>query len=173
MIRRSIITFLIIIVSFVLQTSLIGAINPASANPNLMLIVTVTFALLRGDRTGLVTGFFCGLLTDVFFGNMIGFYALLYMITGFYCARYHRKFYPENLVLPFSVITVADLFCGVACYLFLFATRARYHVLFYLTRIILPEAVFTLIAAFLLYPVILKINTWLEDIEQRSARKFV
>ncbi|MBR0163788.1 MAG: rod shape-determining protein MreD [Lachnospiraceae bacterium] len=173
MLRRVIITAIMMFVCFIAQTSVFGAFSVTSSTPNLMMILTVSFSLMRGDICGMLVGFSAGLLTDIFYSDLIGFYALLYMYAGYLCGRFHKKFYPENLILPLSVITLADFAFGIVSFIALFAVRQRFQVLYYLTGIILPEAVYTLIVAIFLYPLILRVNTWLEDIEQRSARKFV
>ena len=76
-------------------------------------------------------------------------------------------------MIPLGMIALADVLFNAACYVVLYMPRARYHIWFYLFRVILPEALYTLIAALVLYPFVLWLNTWLEDIEQRSIRKFV
>ena len=173
MIRRSIITGVLIIVLFAFQISLFGHLDLVGPSPNLMMIVCVSFAMLRGSRGGMITGFFCGLLTDAFTTGPIGFYALLYLYTGYFSGRVYRKFYPENLMIPLGMIALADALFNIVCYGILYLTRSRYNVLFYLFRVIVPETLYTLIAALLVYPLILWLNTWLEDLEQRSMRRFV
>ena len=173
MVRRVLVTAVLIILLFALQISLFGNLDLVGATPNLMMVVCVSFAMLRGSRSGMITGFFCGLLTDAFTTGPVGLYALLFLYTGFFSGRVYRKFYPENYMIPLGMIALADALFNAACYVILFLTRSRYHVLFYLFRVIVPEALYTLIAALLVYPFILWLNTWLEDIEQRSMRRFV
>lgn len=45
--------------------------------------LTVSFGFMRGKKEGMFVGFFCGLLIDIFYGSMIGFYALIYMYMDF------------------------------------------------------------------------------------------
>lgn len=173
MIRRALITAILIILLFACQISVFGHLDLVGPTPNLMMILCVSFAMLQGSRRGMITGFFCGLITDAFTTGPVGFYALLYLYTGYFSGRVYRKFYPENLMIPLGMIALCDALFNVVCYIVLYLTRARYNVLFYLFRVILPETLYTLIAALLLYPFILWLNTWLEDMEQRSARRFV
>lgn len=172
-IRRIIVTAILILFCFVAQTSVFAVIPVTGATPDLMMILTASMGLLRGDVTGLIVGFFSGFVTDIFYGDIIGFHALIYMYAGFVCGRFHKKYYPENFLLPLTVITVADLGAGVVRYVLLYVTRLKLNVIFYALSVVIPEAVFTLIVALLLYPMILKVNAFLEDAEQRSARKFV
>lgn len=77
--RRKIILAVLILLTFILQGTIFQTLSIASIAPNLLLILTVSFGFMRGKREGLIIGFFSGLLVDIFYGNMVGFYALLYM----------------------------------------------------------------------------------------------
>ena len=40
-----------------------------------------------------VTGLICGLLVDIFFGDVIGLYALIYMYIGFFSGLFKKMFH--------------------------------------------------------------------------------
>lgn len=171
--RRFIVNFLLIIFSFVLQTTVFRYIDFGGITPNLLLILTVSLGLMRGDKSGTLVGFFCGLLVDVFFGTYIGFYALIYMYIGFIIGKFHKIFFPQNIFLPMLFIVVSDFVFGFTCYILFFLFRTKFDIDYYMLHVIVPEMVYTTIVSIFFYPVILRLNTWLEDIEQRSAKKFV
>ena len=66
---RKIIVFALIIICFILQCSVFDGLALAGIIPNLMLILTSSFGFMRGEREGLLIGFFCGMLSDIFFGS--------------------------------------------------------------------------------------------------------
>jgi rod shape-determining protein MreD len=138
-----------------------------------MIVLTASFGFMRGEKSGLLIGFFSGFFIDIFFGEVLGFYALLYMYIGYTNGKFNRIFYPEDIKLPMVLITVSDLFYGIICYILLFLMRAKFNIGYYFVHIILPEIVYTTFITIFLYPVILKINQRLESSEQRSAKKFV
>ena len=138
-----------------------------------MIVLTASFGFMRGEKSGLLIGFFIGFFIDIFFGEVLGFYALLYMYIGYTNGKFNRIFYPEDIKLPMVLITVSDLFYGIICYILLFLMRAKFNIGYYFVHIILPEIVYTTFITIFLYPVILKINQRLESSEQRSAKKFV
>ena len=138
-----------------------------------MIVLTASFGFMRGEKSGLLIGFFSGFFIDIFFGAVLGFYALLYMYIGYTNGKFNRIFYPEDIKLPMILITVSDLFYGIICYILLFLMRAKFNIGYYFVHIILPEIVYTTFITIFLYPVILKINQRLESSEQRSAKKFV
>lgn len=171
--RRVLISGILVILCFVLQTTVFKGIAFGGIVPNLMIILTASFGLMRGERTGLMFGFFCGLLSDIFFGSVIGLNAMIYMYIGYANGKFNRIFFPENIKLPMALILVSDLVYGFAYYVILFLMRGRFHFTYYFIHIILPETVYTILVTLILYPAVLWINKKLEDIEQRSARKFV
>ena len=81
--KSKIVLFFTIIACFLLQSTLIHTIAIGSITPNLLLILCVSMGLMRGRKSGMWTGFFCGVLTDLFFGSVLGFYAMVYMFAGF------------------------------------------------------------------------------------------
>lgn len=172
MLRKFIVT-IFIIVCFVLQCSVFEAIAFAGIIPNLMIILTSSFGFMRGEKEGLIIGFFCGLLCDVFFGTFLGFYAMVLMYIGYINGKFSRIFYPEDIKLPLALIIVSDISYGVLCYCLMFLLRGRFNFPYYFTRVILPEALYTIVVTMFLYPLILVVNQKLEAKEKRSAQKFV
>ena len=78
--KRKLITLAIIILCFLLQSTIFPSLAFACVQPNLFIIVTASFGFMRGRKEGMAVGVICGLLTDVFWGNTIGFYILLYTV---------------------------------------------------------------------------------------------
>lgn len=172
MLRKFIVT-LFILVCFVLQSSVFYKFAFAGIIPNLMIILTSAFGFMRGEKEGLLIGFFCGLLYDIFFGSFLGFYALLLMYTGYLNGKFSRIFYPEDIKLPIALIVTSDLSYGIICYVLLFMLRGKFEFTYYFTHIILPEALYTILVTVFLYPILLKVNQKLEVREKRREQKFV
>ena len=64
MIKKRILPVVMILAAFLLQTTVFQSIKLAGAVPNLLLVLTITYGYLRGRTSGLVIGFFSGLLLD-------------------------------------------------------------------------------------------------------------
>lgn len=171
--RRKLSVFAIIVICFLLQSTLFQSLAIASISPNLMVVVASTFGFMRGRKEGMWIGFFSGLLLDIFFGTVIGFYALIYMYIGYINGFFRKIFFPEDIKLPMILIAASDLACSMLVYLFLFFMRGKFNLGYYLLHIIIPELVYTIMVTVVLYFIILKINQKLEAIEKRSASKFV
>lgn len=171
--RRKITVFIIVVVCFLLQSTLFQALSFASITPNLLIVVVSSFGFMRGRKEGMWIGFFSGLLLDIFFGSVIGFYALIYMYIGYINGFFRKIFFPEDIKLPLILISASDFGYSMLVYLFLFFMRGKFRFGYYLIHIIIPELVYTILVTLVLYFVILKINQKLEAIEKRSASKFV
>ena len=171
--KRLFVSVLLIISCFLLQTTVFQWLDFGGIVPNLLIILTASFGFMRGERTGLLFGFFCGLLIDIFFASVLGLNAMIYMYIGYANGKFHSIFYPEDIKLPLFLILISDLTYGFIYYTILFLMRGRFQIGYYFLHIILPEIVYTILITLLLYPLILWINKKLENSEKRSARKFV
>ena len=166
--RRFIVSFLLVISCFVLQSTVFKSIAFGGIIPNLMIVLTASFGFMRGEKAGILFGFFCGLLADIFFGSVIGLYAMIYMYIGYANGKFNMIFYPEDIKLPLALIFVSDMAYGLLSYIILFLMRGRFHFTYYLIHIILPEMVYTIVVTLIFYPFLLWINKKLEDIEQKE-----
>ena len=166
--RRFIVSFLLVISCFVLQSTVFKSIAFGGIIPNLMIVLTASFGFMRGEKAGILFGFFCGLLADIFFGSVIGLYAMIYMYIGYANGKFNMIFYPEDIKLPLALIFVSDMAYGLLSYIILFLMRGRFHYTYYLIHIILPEMVYTIVVTLIFYPFLLWINKKLEDREQKE-----
>ena len=171
--KRKITVAIIIIVCYLLQSTVFQAFSFAGIVPNLLIVVTSAFGFMRGKKEGIWIGLFCGLCMDIFFGDALGFYSLVYMYIGFINGHFRKLFYPEDIKLPLLLIGGSDLLYNLAVYFFRFLFRNKYAFGYYFFNIIMPELVYTMIVTIVLYMILLKINERLELIEKRSAKKFV
>ncbi len=166
---RKFTVFILILVCFILQSTVFRALAFAGIVPNLLVILTAAFGFMRGENEGLVIGFLCGLLTDIFFGDILGFYALILMYIGFLNGKFNRIFYPEDIKLPLGLIIISDLSYSMICYILMFLLKGKFNFLFYFKDVILPELVYTMVITCILYPIVLLINEGLERRERRGA----
>ena len=117
---RKFTVFIFIFVCFILQSTVFRSLSFAGIVPNLLIVLTSAYGFMRGENEGMVIGFFCGLLIDIFFGDILGFYALIMMYIGFLNGKFNMIFYPEDLKLPLGLIVISDLSYGMVCYILLF-----------------------------------------------------
>ena len=164
--RRKAVIAVLIILCFILQCTVFQALALAGISPNLLLIVTTSLGFMRGEKEGMAVGFFCGLLTDIFFGSLFGFYALLYMFLGYGSGLFHMMFYDEDIKLPMVWIALSELVYGLSVYFFMILMRSKIDFGFYFTHIILPELVYTVALTLVMYRLIRRLNRMLERWEE-------
>lgn len=150
--KRFIIDLLLIIIFFVLQTTLFPMLKFTRIIPNILIILVSCSGFMQGEREGMFVGFACGFLLDICSFDVFGFYSILFMLIGFLNGLLHNFFYLKDLKIPAIMILSSDIVCCLATYFFLFLMRSRFDFPFYLGNIILPEVVFTLLLAVIVYP---------------------
>lgn len=171
--KRIAVTAVILIVCYLLQCTLFPHLALASVKPNLMLIITAAFGFMRSSKEGMFVGFFSGILMDIQFGNILGFYALIYLLIGFINGLFQQVYYDEDIKLPLALIAASEFLYGMVIYLLMFMLRSEFHFIYYLSHNIIPELIYTIVVALGIYPLILYFNRKLEAEEKRSASKFV
>ena len=142
---------ILILLTFVLQTTLMQTFAIASVSPNLPIILTVSFALMRGKREGMFVGAFFGILMDIFYGPVLGFHMLLFTYVGYFNGFCYRIFYDDDIKMPVLLIAFSDLVYDLVVYLFQFFFRGRISLFFYLRRIIIPEVIYTALITLVVY----------------------
>lgn len=172
-IRRIIVTAVILLAAYLLQTAVFPALEIAGVKPNFMLIVTASFGFMRGSREGMLVGFVSGLMIDIQSGDMIGYYALIYLAAGYLNGIFEQIYFDEDIKLPLFLIAGSDLLYGMTIYFLSFLLRSDFNFLYYMNRIIIPETIYTIVITLIVYPLLLYINQCLEEAEKRSAGRFV
>ena len=166
--RRFIIQLIIILVCFLLQTAVFRYLDLAGIVPNLLLIPTVSFGMMRGRKEGMLIGFISGLLIDLFYGSIVGPYALLYMYLGYINGFFHRVYFMEDILLPMLMVGANDFVFSIFVYIFSYLLRGRLDFGFYLLHVILPEMIYTMVMTLIIYKPLVKINLWLKSKEEGS-----
>ncbi len=164
--KRNIILFFVILCGFVLQTTLFQALNFGGISPNILIIITVSYGFMYGKKCGMIVGFLCGMLMDIFYGNVLGFYALVYLYIGAANGVFHSIFYQDDIKLPLVLILASDFAYSFTCYVLLYLLRRRFDMIFYFKKIIIPEIVYTIFVTVFIYPCILLLNMSADDVER-------
>ena len=108
-----IIRFLIIIfeliICYVLQSSVCGNFTLNHTMPDLMMIIVVTVAYLKGSNAGILYGFCAGMILDLTYGTHLGFGALLYLLAGFLAGLFHKFYRKDDNITPLRppLLTIA------------------------------------------------------------------
>ncbi len=98
----------LLVVALALQSTLLAQATVLGVIPQVVLVVVVCLAYLDGERVGVVTGFFAGLLQDLMpFPAVIGLTALVYTLVA-YGVGILRQYAPaESVWTPVLVVALA------------------------------------------------------------------
>lgn len=169
--KRVIMNTIFVLVLFLLQSTVFKWLSLANIGPNLLIVITASCGFMHGKNEGMLVGFFCGLLIDIFSSDLFGFYALVYMVIGYLNGFFNAIFYEVDIKLPMILIAVSELFYGIVIYLFLFLLRNRLDFMYYFVHIIVPELLYTIVITIILYRVILVTSQFVDSIGRRGDKK--
>ena len=166
--RRKLIIALLIILTFIIQTTIFKTLTVASVAPNLLLILTVTFGFMRGKKSGIWIGFFCGLCIDLLYSGTVGMNALIYMYIGYLNGFLYKVFYDEDIKVPVILIGLSDFVYCVITYILQFLMRVRLDFMGYFQHIIILEMVYTIVISIIIYRPLYKLNKKLVENEMEG-----
>ncbi len=115
----------VIILSFIIQTSLLHFFAVFNTIPNLSLIVLVIFAMMSNGITGAIIGIFTGVLYDAMIYDVFGIYTLIYFIVGSVIGNYSEDMLRENYVAYTSVTAISTFVMHFSFYVILFFLKYR------------------------------------------------
>ena len=106
--KRFVVTALTVLAADLLQCTVFSRLELAGIRPNLLVIVTAAFGFMRGSKEGMLVGFVSGLLMDIQFGDVIGLYALIYLVTGYINGLFERLYFDDDIKLPILLIASSE-----------------------------------------------------------------
>ena len=158
---KKVTAFLVVIIAYLLQTTVFQHLQLANVVPNLLLVVVVSYACLRGRTSGLLIGFLCGLILDMHGGTVVGLYAFILMSIGFVVGFCQKFYFTDSLLLPAILIVSSDFVYSIYYYVTEFLMRGRLHLGFYFLHVILPEMIYTGLIGIVLYRLIVSLEHFL------------
>lgn len=174
MIKKGLSMFLLAALCFITQNTVLKALELGAITPNLLLVLTASFGFIGGRKSGMFMGVFCGLLIDIFYGQLFGYYILLYALIGYVNGFFHAVFYDLDIKQPMLLIALSDLAYGLIQYFFQFLLRGRFDFKFYFRNIILPEFLYTVVLTLIFYRGILWIYQRIDKLyDTGSVDEFV
>ena len=153
--KKIIIDSIMIIMCFVLQTTVLRYIAIAGICPNLIVILPVLFGFLGDEREGIYTGFACGIVFDAFYADVLGVNAFIFMMFGYAAGLLGRMFTKSEMIVPVLLIICADFCYGIVNYAIYFLVHRRFDMGYYLNKIIMPELVYTVFMSIIIYRLLL------------------
>jgi rod shape-determining protein MreD len=103
----------LLFVAVLVQVSILSAYAPLGGTPDLVLVLLIAIALLRGSIFGAAAGFAAGLLIDTANLGTLGFTSLLLTLAGFWTGRYGETTAQDRFHAPFTSVGVITILFGL------------------------------------------------------------
>ena len=162
---------MILIFSNILDSTLFSMIRIRGISPNFNIMIIVSFALLRGSKEGSIIGFFAGFIIDMFFSTSRGYLAIIGALIGYFCGKFNKDFYRENIVLPFVLTLISTIIYGFV-QSFPFLLRGKINYFYFIRNIIVPETIYTVVLSIVIYQLIYIVNQKIEKNEKINRKIF-
>ena len=169
---RIVVVTALVLINFVLQTTLFPHIAILGVTPDTALVLIVSYAILRGEVEGALFGLFTGLVQDLSGGFTIGLFALLGFVTGYVCGKPFKNFFKDSYFLPFAVVVVVSLVYQFVLYVATVMFTGQLEFFHYFSTIILPKTIYTASLSIPLYSFLHFVNTKLKRREKRYGGEF-
>lgn len=157
--RRYISIFILVVLCFLLQTTLFDRLELSNIKPNLLVIITAASGFMYGRKYGLFSGFLSGALIDLQYNEVVGICIFIFVLIGYVNGLANKLYFKDDLSIPLFAIAVSDLAYGMLYYVCYFLLRGRLEVLQYMAGIMVPEVIYTTLMGILLY----KFIHWLDS----------
>ncbi|MBV8079820.1 MAG: rod shape-determining protein MreD [Actinobacteria bacterium] len=99
----------LVFVAALVQVSILSAYSPLGGSANLVLVVLLSLALLRGSLFGAAAGFAAGLVIDTANLDTLGFTSLLLTLAGYWIGRYGETTARDRFHAPYTSVGVVTV----------------------------------------------------------------
>lgn len=133
---------------YILQTAFLPLINFYGIGVDVLLLLTVSFGLLNGQRLGGLLGFMAGLLQDLASGTFLGMNTLSKMLIGYLFGLASQRVFKEKFFLPIMSAIVATFLNYFILAVLMLLLGYRFNFLQQLQMVFLPTVIYNSVAAF-------------------------
>lgn len=93
----------VLLLTLLIQSTLMVQFQPFGIIPDLLLIIVISGALLRGSLFGIQLGLVAGILQDLLIGNF-GISLIVKVLIGYLVGNIEGKVFKEHMLVPILVI---------------------------------------------------------------------
>ena len=136
------------LVLFVLQFSFLPLISIYGIVPDLLVLVTVSYAFLRGSAWGALVGFVLGLVQDLSVGSFFGLHAFTLTLIGLFFGRFSDRVFKEQFFLPITASVAATLAKYLISALIIYLLGYHFNPLLHMGRVLFILIIFQLVFAY-------------------------
>jgi len=151
-----------IILAFVLQTSIFPFVPGLVVAPNLLVILVFTIAFVYGEIEGVCYGVLAGLLMDMFYSGPFGYFIIIFGWLGFLNGFLSKHYYDDYVFLPVIMCAVDEAIYNLLLVVMRYILRGSTDFIYYFRKIMMPELMLTVLFTLVLYKPVLALNARLK-----------
>lgn len=148
---------IIVIINFLLQTTIMRYIAIGGVIPNTTLIILVSIALLKGKKTGGILGLCMGLLQDIVLSEVIGINALIYFFVGYLVGLVDNKVFKDNLWIAVVFTGLSTIFFHIFFFVLMYFLSIDINFIVMLKKIVWIELFYNMVLSILIFKGITKL----------------
>jgi rod shape-determining protein MreD len=157
-IRRIISIAAVVITALLLQSTVFGQLRLLGVRPELLYLVTISFALLEGPNEGATVGFVSGMAQDFLMNEPKGLTALTLTLLGYGVGMFRQFIVSPSPLVPTIVVAVGTA-AGIAFYEIVSVLLGNFHEeAAYGVKVALLTATYNAVLTPILYPLLRRIT---------------
>jgi len=141
----------VLLVAALLQISIVSDIRVADGAPDLVLVLVVLVALMRGPLVGSAAGFWAGLVLDVATYQTLGLTSLLLTLAGYWSGRFGEATTRSSAHPPLIAVALATFGVAIGSALLHFMLGSSVPASELFGRVLLPTLALNLLITYPLY----------------------
>ena len=151
---------MLMILLYALQTSLLTFVSVDGFSANLMLLLTLSIAFLRGNKYGAFFGFMAGLLQDATSGSYFGLATFSYMTIGLIFGKFSVNLFRDQSLLPvISSIPALTIHFAITIG-FLFLLNHQIDLARFMREDFWPAAIMQVVLAYPVHKIVVELNEY-------------
>ncbi|TCL70954.1 rod shape-determining protein MreD [Hydrogenispora ethanolica] len=153
-----------VILGVAIQATWLAQLNlPGQVVPDLILILVISYGLLRGPDEGLLFGLAAGFFLNLHSGGIIGIEALSKMMAGYCAGLLEKNIFKDNLLVPVVAVLAGTLIFNSFSGLMYIAFKANYNLWGMFISNILPQTAYNAVLAPLVYYFLFKSEHFISE----------
>ncbi len=141
----------LLVLAALVQVSITSSIEVASGSPDILLVLVIAIALLRGPAFGAAAGFWAGLVLDIVSFQTLGLTSLLLTLAGYFAGRLGEVTKKSSAHPALLAVTIGTIGVGLGSAVLHFMLGETVSPSEFFVGMLLPMLALNLLLAYPLY----------------------
>ncbi|OFW57660.1 MAG: rod shape-determining protein MreD [Actinobacteria bacterium RBG_19FT_COMBO_54_7] len=107
--HRRLFFFVTLVIALLAQLTIAPEIRIGVIKPDILLVLTVCWALVEGPGQGAIFGFSAGLLEDIFTTATVGVSAFSKTLIGYFTGEVRQRIVSKSVIWPMLIVFIATI----------------------------------------------------------------